>query len=104
VLQRLDQLAQERHLPAELVASIRAQQLARLKRAQSLDAREELRDFIALKEEIEGLLIDAERRHIFDQLERGELIDEARRHIERELDLWEAQLLRNIPGAVNHEA
>jgi monovalent cation/hydrogen antiporter len=104
VLQRLDQLAQERSLPAEVVESIRTQQLARLKRAQSLDAKEELRDFIALKEEIEGLLIDAERRHIFDQLERGELIDEARRHIERELDLWEAQLLRNIPGAVNHEA
>jgi hypothetical protein len=46
----------------------------------------------------EALLIDAERRHIFGQLERGELIDEARRHIERELDLWESQLLRNIPA------
>jgi hypothetical protein len=76
----------------------------RLKRAESLDAGEELRSFIELKEEIEALLIDAERRHIFGQLERGELIDEARRHIERELDLWESQLLRNIPGAVNHEA
>jgi len=26
------------------------------------------------------------------------LADEARRHIERELDLWESQLLRNIPA------
>ena len=40
----------------------------------------------------------------FGQLERGELIDEAHHHIERELDLREAALLRNIPGAVNHEA
>jgi hypothetical protein len=52
---------------------------------------------------MEGLLIDTEREHIFGQLERGELIDEARRHIERELDLREATLLRNIPGALNHE-
>jgi CPA1 family monovalent cation:H+ antiporter len=104
VLQRLDQLARERCLPAEVVESIRVHQLARLKRAESLDAGEELRSFIELKEEIEALLIDAERRHIFGQLERGELIDEARRHIERELDLWESQILRNIPGAVNHEA
>jgi Na+/H+ antiporter len=104
VLERLDQLAQERKLPAELVASLRVQQLARLRRAQSLDAEGELRDFIALKEEIEALLIEVERKHIFGQLERGELIDEARRHIERELDLWEAQLLRNIPGAANYEA
>jgi hypothetical protein len=39
----------------------------------------------------------------FRSAERGELIDEARRHIERELDLREAPLLRNIPGAVNYE-
>jgi hypothetical protein len=31
------------------------------------------------------------------------LIDEGRRHVERELDLRKAALLRNIPGAANHE-
>ena len=67
------------------------------------EADEDERARLALRDEIEGLLIDAERRHIFGQLERGELIDEARRHIERELDLREAELLRNIPGAVNFE-
>ena len=58
---------------------------------------------LALGDEIEGLLIDAERRHIFGQLESGESIDEARRHIERELDLREVELFRNIPGAINFE-
>ncbi len=65
--------------------------------------KEEASELVALHDEIEGLLIDTEREHIFGQLERGELIDEARRHIERELDLREATLLRNIPGAANHE-
>ena len=69
-----------------------------------VDSEDEAGALIALHDEIEGLLIDTERQHIFGQLERGELIDEARRHIERELDLREAELLRNIPGAVNHEA
>jgi hypothetical protein len=32
-------------------------------------------------------------------LERGELIDEARRHVERELDLRETHLQRNMSGA-----
>jgi CPA1 family monovalent cation:H+ antiporter len=104
VMQRLDQLADERSLPQALVESIRSHQLARLKRAEAVDAEDEVRALVELKDEIEGLLIDAERQHIFGQLERGELIDEARRHIERELDLREAELLRNIPGAVNYEA
>jgi CPA1 family monovalent cation:H+ antiporter len=103
VMQRLDQLADERGLPQALVESLRSHQLARLKRAEAVDGEDELRALVELKDEIEGLLIDAERRHIFGQLERGELIDEARRHIERELDLREAELLRNIPGALNHE-
>jgi monovalent cation/hydrogen antiporter len=103
VMQRLDQLADERGLPQALVESIRSHQLARLRRVEAVDAEDEARALVELKDEIEGLLIDAERRHIFGQLERGELIDEARRHIERELDLREAELFRDIPGAVNYE-
>jgi CPA1 family monovalent cation:H+ antiporter len=102
VLKRLDELARERKLPDRLVDGLRSRHLARLNRAEAYD-KEEAGEFIALHDEIEGLLIDTERRHIFGQLERGELIDEARRHIERELDLREASLLRNIPGALNHE-
>jgi Na+/H+ antiporter len=102
VLARLDELAVERGLPKPLVDNLRTRHLARLNRAESIEA-EERKELVALHDEIEGLLIDAERQHIFGQLERGELIDEARRHIERELDLREAALLRNIPGAINHE-
>jgi NhaP-type Na+/H+ or K+/H+ antiporter len=102
VLKRLDELAHERNLPERLVDGLRSRHLARLNRAEAYD-KGEAGEFIALHDEIEGLLIDTERQHIFGQLERGELIDEARRHIERELDLREASLLRNIPGALNHE-
>jgi monovalent cation/hydrogen antiporter len=103
VVQRLDKLAQERDLPRAVVESVRAYHTDRLKRAELIDGEKDERAQFALYEEIEGLLIDAERQHIFAQLDRGELIDEARRHIERELDLREAELLRNIPGALNHE-
>lgn len=103
VLRRLDQLAGERNLPAPLVERLRARHLARLNRSELLEAEAGQSAPVALHDEIEGLLIDTERKHIFGQLERGELIDEARRHIERELDLREAALLRDIPGAMNHE-
>jgi CPA1 family monovalent cation:H+ antiporter len=104
VLRRLDELASERNLPEPLVDRLRTRHLVRLDRAESVDSEAEAGALVALHDEIEGLLIDTERQHIFGQLERGELIDEARRHIERELDLREAELLRNIPGAVNHKA
>ncbi len=103
VVRRLDELAQERGLPETLVGDIRARHIQRLNRAELADGKAEQRSLLDLYDEIERALIDAERRHIFGQLERGELIDEARRHIERELDLREAELLRNIPGALNHD-
>jgi CPA1 family monovalent cation:H+ antiporter len=103
VVQRLDQLAQERGLPEALVNNIRAQYVERLNRTELGDGEEDDRTLIDLRDEIEALLIETERRHIFGQLERGEVIDEARRHIERELDLREVELLANIPGALNHD-
>jgi CPA1 family monovalent cation:H+ antiporter len=102
VLRRLDELARERDLPPSIVDALRTRHLARLTKAEAV-AKEEASELVALHDEIEGLLIDTEREHIFGQLERGELIDEARRHIERELELREATLLRNIPGAANHD-
>jgi hypothetical protein len=103
VVQTLDQLAQERSLPEAVVNGIRARYIERLNRAELSDGGEDSRSLIDLYDEIETLLIDTERRHIFGQLERGELIDEARRHIERELDLRETHLQRNIFSAPNHE-
>ncbi len=103
VVQKLDQLAQERSLPEAVVNDIRAPYIGRLKRAELADGEEDSRALIDLNDEIEALLIDTERRYIFGQLERGELIDEGRRHIERELDLRETHLQRNIFGASKRE-
>jgi Na+/H+ antiporter len=98
VVQTLDQLARERGLPEAVVDSIRARHIERLNRAELADGESDSRALGELYDEIEALLIDTERRYIFGQLERGELIDEGRRHIERELDLRETHLQRNIFG------
>ena len=47
----------------------------------------------AIHNELEMLLIDAERQRINQLFREGKLKDEARRRIERELDLSEARLL-----------
>jgi monovalent cation/hydrogen antiporter len=104
VVRRLDQLAQERGLPEVVVNDIRARHVERLKRASLADGEEASRSQSSLYDEIETLLIATERKHIFEQLKRGELIDEARRSIERELDHREAALLRGFPDALNHKA
>jgi len=98
VVERLDQLSHERELPEAMVNAIRARHIERLNRATLADGDEVSRAQVDLYNEIEALLIDTERRYIFDQLERGELIDEARRNIERQLDLREAELRGNNLG------
>ena len=50
-----------------------------------------------LHDEIERLLIDAEREHINELFRTGKLKDEARRRIERELDLREAHIAAQQP-------
>jgi len=100
VVQRLDQLAQERGLLKAAVDQIRGRYVERLRRAELVDAEDDSRALIDLCDEIEALLIDTERKYIFAQLERGELIDEARRRIELDLDLRELQ--RNL-GATKRE-
>jgi monovalent cation/hydrogen antiporter len=103
VVQTLDELAQERDLPQPVVDGIRARYLERLKRAELADGEADSRTRIELYDEIETLLIDAERKYIFGQLKRGELIDEGRRHIERELDLRETHLQRDTFGASDRQ-
>jgi hypothetical protein len=87
-----------------VVEGIRARYAERLNRAQWADGEEDSRALIDLYDEVETLLIDPERRFIFGQLERGELIDDGRRHIERELDLRETHLRRNLSGGSEREA
>ena len=91
--QRLEQLAIERELPKDLVATLRAQHRARLTRlGHRSSAEEPHRRQVALHDEVEFLLIAAEREFVNDRYRRGELKDEARRRIEQELDMREGHL------------
>jgi monovalent cation/hydrogen antiporter len=92
-IKRLDELAAQRKLAANFVEPLRARQRDRLKhiedRSVGDDGHQRLTE---LNDEIEFLLIEAERQQINDLYRGGKLKDEARRRIERELDLHEAQL------------
>jgi len=105
VMRRLEQLAAERSLPRQIVEPLRAHHRERL---QQLDYRmgddASERQLALLSDELEGLLIDAEREHLYGLLCSGELKDEARRRIEGELDLREAHLMRSGLRAGNDDA
>jgi CPA1 family monovalent cation:H+ antiporter len=92
-IERLDELAAERELPEDIVRPLRARERERLKhvvhRSGGDDGHKRL---IQGGDEIEYLLIAAERELINDLYRRGKLKDEARRRIERELDLRDAHL------------
>src|SRR5262245_47931598 len=91
--ERLDQLAEERNLPVEVIEVVRAQHRDRLQHIEDRSADEGvIGKHSDLHEEVERLLIDAERTRINDLFRTGKLKDEVRRRIERELDLREAEL------------
>ena len=91
--QRLDELIAQRKLSEDVVQPLRARHRDRLRnvehRGDGDGAHERL---IEAHDEIEYLLIAAERERINDLYRQGKLKDEARRRIERELDLRDAQL------------
>ena len=92
-IERLDALAIEREAPESMVRSIRVLHRDRLdsvSRRNDGDAHH--RKMVEIGDEIELLLIEAERDRINDLYRDGGLKDEARRHIERELDLHDAHL------------
>jgi CPA1 family monovalent cation:H+ antiporter len=91
--ERLDQLSAERNLPEEVIEAVRAQHLDRLQHIEDHSAGDGVTGKHSdLHEEVERLLIDAERTRINNLFRSGKLKDEARRRIERELDLREAEL------------
>ena len=91
VLERIDQLAEERQLADDVVRPARAHHRDRLRHIKhSSDGDDDHRQRTELDDEIALLLIEAEREHINKLSRAGELKDEARRRIERELDLREA--------------
>jgi monovalent cation/hydrogen antiporter len=90
-IERLAELAAERNLSSDLLEVHRAQRRAQLNGDQS-DGDDAIRKHDELHDEVERLLIAAERQRINDLFRSGRLKDEARRRIERELDLREAHL------------
>jgi monovalent cation/hydrogen antiporter len=92
-IERLDQLAAERELPEDILRPLRARQHERLKHVERRsDGDDGHKRLMQSGDEIEYLLIAAERDLINDLYRRGELTDDARRRIERELDLRDAHL------------
>jgi Na+/H+ antiporter len=93
-LERLDRLAAERGLAENVVQTLRARHRARLKHIEHRsDGDDEHKKLSELHDEIELLLIAAERQRTNELFRGGKLKDEARRRIERELDLREAHLV-----------
>jgi monovalent cation/hydrogen antiporter len=91
--ERLDQLAAEGKLSPDVIKLIRAQYGDRLKHIDGQHADDGISGKHGERhDEIERLLITAERTRINDLYRSGKLKDEARRRIERELDLREAHL------------
>ena len=76
-----------------MIEAVRTEHRDRLKqilnRGEGDDA---IREHGELHDEVESLLIAAERTRINDLFRNGRLKDEARRRIERELDMREARL------------
>jgi CPA1 family monovalent cation:H+ antiporter len=92
-IERLDQLAAERGLAVDVVRRLRTTHEERLSHFEGKPGTEESDHDLGLSaDEIELLLIAAERDRINGLYRQGELRDEARRRLERELDLREASL------------
>lgn len=90
-IEQLEQLAAERNLSTEVIEAVRTQHRDRLVHFEDRDDGDH-KSHGDLHDEVERLLIAAERTRINDLFRSGKLKDEARRRIERELDLREAHL------------
>jgi Na+/H+ antiporter len=92
-LERIDTLRTQKQLPEDIVGRLRATHLDRLKHVEHRSGDDEAhKALVERHDEIEFILIDAERERINELYRGGELKDEARRRIERELDLRHAHL------------
>jgi Na+/H+ antiporter len=92
-IERLDRLAAERGLPDDVVHRLQTRHRERLTHFEHAPEREgNHQNLTAPPDEIELLLIAAERGQINELYRQGTLKDEARRRLERELDLREANL------------
>jgi Na+/H+ antiporter len=94
-IERLERLAAERALPDDLVQRVRTRHRERLRHFERAPE-ESHQDLTAPPDEIELLLLAAERERINELYRQGKLKDEARRRLERELDLREANLAGHL--------
>ena len=95
---RLDALAADPEVPDDVISRLRAHHRQRIEQLLTRnDESEQQRRRAAKADELELLLLGAERELINGKYRCGELKDETRRRLERELDLRDAQLasLRN---------
>jgi len=103
-LARLDKAAIEHDLPPETVAPWRTRQEQRI--AQLDDATEPKRGHepaVTTVHRVELEMVEAERERLNELLREGAISDEIRRRIERDLDLDEERLRRNVSGIVADE-
>jgi monovalent cation/hydrogen antiporter len=90
-MERLDGLVAERSIPDDVAHELRMQHKSRLQRIadRSNDGRKKVS---ALRDEVDLVLMEAERDAINALYRKGALKDEARRRIERDIDLREAHI------------
>jgi monovalent cation/hydrogen antiporter len=96
---RLEKLAAERRVSAEVLAILRARHEYRLGRLPNVES--EGPNIASTAIDIRSDLIAAEREFIYELLRNGQITDEARRRIERELDLEEASIACKKEGGVD---
>jgi hypothetical protein len=95
---RLDALAADPDVPADIIARLRTHHRQRIEQVRLRNCgTDEQRKLVSRGDKLELQLIAAERDLINDRYRKGALEDETRRRLERELDLRDAQLasLRN---------
>jgi CPA1 family monovalent cation:H+ antiporter len=103
-LERFEDAARQWNLPEDLVAMRRERQrqhIVQLESSQSADG--DGSDLAFRAHRVELQLIDAERRRLNQLVNESRITDEIRRRIERDLDLDEERLRRNVRGAAPDE-
>jgi CPA1 family monovalent cation:H+ antiporter len=98
-LARLDEIAQEKQLPPGVVAQLRARRQEHISHLERRRASDGDGGALARQKETGELALIAAERDYTNGLLRAKLIgDEVRRRIERDLDLREERLRRNVRG------
>jgi monovalent cation/hydrogen antiporter len=99
-LERLGHIARQKQLPPEVVSQLRTRHEEHIAHLERLRASDGDGGSLAKQKEAGALALIAAERHYINELLRAKLIgDEVRRRIERDLDLREERLRRNVRGA-----